>query len=197
MARRVYSLAEKEAAVRAVLVDGGSSRDVAAALGMPVGTLRTWVRRADIDRRGQQWRESVGPHFAFLLTRGFAVTEVNAEDWWDIRVRYESPAAGVVVVLSFEFGRVEVFLMRARPPGSPPARDSGKWFLDDLVALREPGGPTAPAGLDTPAVTKALGYWADALRRLGSDFVAGDLTVLAELDRIQQARIARHAARSE
>ncbi len=193
MARRVYSLAEKEAAVRAVLVDGGSSRDVAAALGMPVGTLRAWVRRADIDRRGQQWRESVGPHFDFLLTRGFAVTEVNAEDWWDIRVRYESPVAGVMVVLSFEFGRVEVFLMRARPPG----HDSEKWFLDDLVALREPGEPTAPTGLDTPAVTQALGYWADALRRLGSDFVAGDLTVLAELDRIQQARIARHAARSE
>ena len=196
MARRVYSPAEKEAAVRAVLVDGGRSRDVAAALGMPVGTLRTWVRRADIQRRGQQWRELAGAHFDFLLEHGFAVTEVNAEDWWDIRVRYESSAAAVVVVLSFEFGRVEVFLAHARPAGPQPAHAAGQWFLDDLVALREPDGPAAPVGLDTPVVARALAYWADTLRRLGSDFVAGDLTVLAELDRIQQARIARHAAGS-
>ncbi len=192
--RRTYSTADRERAVRMV-DDGRSAAAVARELGLDAGTLRRWVRTA----RGNEWAAQVARRFGFLTRHGFALTDVDASEWWEVRVTYRSPRSAVAVIRSNEFRRVEVELMRL-VDGDLPAYpifvvDSvplNTFYADDLLVLRglDPAEIAAgQGGLSAQQVEAQLAFWSSALREYGQYFLAGDLRVLDELESMVRGRV--------
>lgn len=197
--RRRYSAEEKEAAVRLVRESGRTSKDVGSELGINSHTLARWVRADYIERRGQDWAKRVRPHFDFLTGYDFTLTDITAENWWQVAVIYRSPVSAVDVVKSFEFQRVELSLMRLVDGGLPAYPvfivDSvpvDTFLADWLLELR--GNPTLQAGrgLQDVEVEAQLAFWAAALRDYGADFLAGDLAVLDQLEQMIRGNARRH-----
>jgi hypothetical protein len=179
-------------------VDSGrTSAAVARELGMSARSLATWVRADWIARRGQDWSERVRTHFDFLSGHGFAVTDIQAADWWQVSVIYRSSTAAVRVAFNIEYERVDLELMRLvdhELPAYPifvvdlvPVHT----FHADLLLLLRGDPDRVPAeicGLDETQVQAQLIFWAAALRQYGGDFLAGDLDVLDQLERMIRDR---------
>jgi hypothetical protein len=197
--RRRYSVEEREAAVRLVRESGRTATDVGQELGINPGTLARWVRADFIQRRGQEWAERVRRHFDFLTEYGFTLTDVEGEHWWKVAVTYRSARSAVEVALSFEYVRVDLTLLRL-VDGELPAYpifvvDSvpiHTFHADWLVQLRAGPDRQPTHGLGDAEVEAQLGFWAAALREYGADFLAGDLAVLDELERLIRDNARRH-----
>ena len=195
--RRRYSAEEKAAAVRMVVDSGRTSAAVARELGITARSLAAWVRADWVARRGQDWSERVRAHFDFLAEHGFTVTDVQATDWWQVSVVYRSSMSAVRVACNFEYQRVDLELMRLVDHELPDYPifvvdqvPVNTFHADWLLLLR--GDPDrAPAeiyGLSETQVQAQLIFWAAALREYGSDFLAGDLDVLDQLERLIRDR---------
>lgn len=196
--RRRYSDAEKAHAIRAVIDSSRSVVDIASELGVGAGTLRRWVRTYRHDAAAEAWAEQVERHFGFIDRFGFVLTSVDASNLWEVRATYRSERAALAVIRSVEFQRVEVQLMRLIDGELPEypifVVDSvavNTFYVDDLVALRRADADQVLArqhGLLAEEVEDQLTFWSDALREHGQDFLAGDLRVLDELERLVRDR---------
>lgn len=147
--------------------------------------------------KGEQWARKVEERFNYLADFGFARLSVSDDSFWEIRVTFKSDVSAMAVIRSVEFDRVEVELMRlvngALPEYPIFVVDSvavNTFYLDDLVALRSPDWPVGAGGLSEASVDRQLAEWAIALRQHGADFLAGDLSVLDQLEAIVRARAA-------
>jgi hypothetical protein len=187
--RRRYSAEEKEAAVRLVRQSGRTSKDVGQELGVNARTLASWVRADFIERRGRDWANRVRPHFDFLIDFGFTLTDISGQDWWQVTATYRSDVSAVVVAFSVEYVRVDMSLLRL-VDGELPAYpifivDSvpvNTFHADWLLKLRGDPGTEPGGGLNDAEVEAQLAFWAQVLRTLGRDFLAGDLAVLDQLE---------------
>jgi hypothetical protein len=198
MRRRRYSPEEKERAVREVIDSPRPAAAVARDRGINPSTLRRWVREA----AGKQWAEQVGRHFGFLARYGFAVTGIDGSTWWEVRVTYRSPRSAVAVIRSVEFQRVEVQLIRLVDSELPEypifVVDSvpvNTFYTDDLLGLRLDGAGDVLAsqhGLEPQEVEAQLAFWSEVLRDYGGDLLAGDLSVLDELEQMVRDRARQH-----
>jgi len=198
MRRRRYSPEEKERAVREVIDGPRPAAAVARDRGINPSTLRRWVRAAE----AKQWAEQVERHFGFLARYGFAVTDIDASTWWEVRVTYRSPQSAVAVIRSVEFQRVEVQLMRLVAGELPEypifVGDSvpvNTFYADDLLGLRPDGADEVLAsrhGLLPQEVEAQLAFWSEVLRDYGGDLLAGDLSVLDELEQMVRDRARQH-----
>lgn len=196
--RRRYSAEERERAVRAASEGSRPAAAVARELGINPGTLRRWLRIAS----GSEWADRVERHFGFLTRYGFARTDVDTSNWWAVRVTYRSRRSALAVIRSYEFDRVEVELMRlvdGELPGHPVfVVDSvpvHRFLADDLLVLRRPDADEVLArqrGVSDREIEAQLAFWSKALREHGQDFLAGDLGVLDELERIVRDRVRQH-----
>jgi hypothetical protein len=200
MARRHrYSAQERETAVRLVRESGRTSRDVAQELGINSRTLAGWVRADFLERRGREWAKHVRPHFDFLIDHGFTMTGIEARNWWQVTVTYRSDVSAVVVALSFEYLRVEVSVLRL-VDGELPAYpifvvDSvpvNTFLADWLLKLRGDPGNEPDRGVGSDEVEAQLAFWATSLQQYGGDFLAGDLTVLDQLEQMIRDNARRH-----
>jgi hypothetical protein len=195
--RRRYSAEEKAAAVRMVVDSGRTSAAIARELGLNARSLAAWVRADWIARRGQDWSERVRRHFDFLTEHGFTVTDVQAADWWHVSVIYRSSTAAVRVTFSIEYQRVDLELMRLVDHDLPDYPifvvdhvPVNMFHADWLLLLRgDPDRvPAEICGLSDQQVEAQLIFWAAALREYGGDFLAGDLDVLDQLERMIRDR---------
>jgi len=195
--RRRYGAEEKAAAVRMVVDSGRTSAAIARELGLNARSLAAWVRADWIARRGQDWLERVRTHFDFLTQHGFTVTDVQATDWWQVCVVYRSSMSAVRVACNFEYQRVDLELMRLVDHELPDYPifvvdqvPVNTFHADWLLLLRgDPDRiPAEICGLSDEQVEAQLIFWAAALREYGSDFLAGDLDVLDELERMIRER---------
>lgn len=189
--RRRFSDEEKQEAVRLVRQRGRTSKSVADELGINPRTVARWVRAEVVEERGQTWVNRVRPHFDFLVGHGFTLTDVVAENWWEVTVTYRSVVSAVEVALSFEYQRVDLSLLRLVDGELPryPVFIVDSVPIDTFVAdwlLELRGDPTRQPGrgLDDGDVEAQLGFWAGALREYGTDFLAGDLSVLDQLEQM-------------
>jgi hypothetical protein len=181
-------------AVGAVLDEGRSAVIVAGELGVSASTVRRWVARVRDERRGRWWSVQVEPVFDFLADLGFALVDVHASDWWEIRATYRAEQAALIVVYSLEFQRVEVRLIRAALLDLP-SLSNGRAFLfgvpgmgghlaDGLLTQREPQRKLRLriiqryGGLEPERVAAALRFWADVVLDCATDYLHGDLSVL-------------------
>ncbi len=192
-----YSADEKAAAVRMVVDSGRTSAAVARELGISARSLAAWVRADWIARRGQDWSERVRTHFDFLTEHGFTVTDIQATDWWRVSVIYRSSTAAVRVAFNIEYQRVDLDLMRlvdhelpAYPIFVVDQVPVNMFHADWLLRLRgDPDRvPAEICGLSETQVRAQLIFWAAALREYGGDFLAGDLDVLDQLERMIRER---------
>jgi hypothetical protein len=159
------------------------------------------VREAE----GKQWAEQVERHFGFLARYGFALTDIDASTWWQVQVTYRSPQSAVAVIRSVEFQRVEVQLMRLVDGELPEypifVVDSvpvNTFYADDLLGLRLDGADGVLAsqhGLGPQEVEAQLAFWSEVLRDYGGDLLAGDLSVLDELEQTVRDRARQHPRR--
>ena len=198
MRRRRYSAEDKERAVREVIDSVCPAATVARARGISPSALRRWVREAE----GKQWAEQVERHFGFLARHGFTFTDTDTSTWWDVRVTYRSPRSAVAVIRSVEFQRVEVQLMRLVDGELPEypifVVDSvpvNTFHADDLLGLRLDGADEVLAsqhGLEPHDVEAQLAFWSKVLRDYGGDLLAGDLSVLDELEQMVRDRARQH-----
>jgi hypothetical protein len=196
--RRRYCPEEKERVVREVIDSARLVAAVARDLSISPSALRRWVREAE----GKQWAEQVERHFGFLARYGFAVTDIEASTWWEVRVTYRSPRSAVAVIRSVEFQRVEVQLMRLADGELPEypifVVDSvpvNTFYADDLLELRLDGADEVLAsqhGLEPQEVEAQLAVWSEVLRDYGGDLLAGDLSVLDELEQMVRDRARQH-----
>lgn len=191
-----YAAEVRSRAVEMVLDGGRDVKAVAAELGVPASTMHKWVRTGRCQRRGQWWAQQVAPVFDFLAGYGFALVDVQAGDWWEIRALYRAERAALIVVYSREFRRVEVRLIRSAPLDLPDL-SNGRVFLfgvpglhghlaDGLLQRRQPNGKPhleivqAHVGLEPDRVASALRFWADVVREDAADFLHGDLSLLEQ-----------------
>jgi len=151
-----------------------------------------------VARAAKAWERQVREHFDFLVEHGFRYDHVE-EKWWAITARYLSPTLGVEITRSVEFDRVEISLLRlvdGKLPGyeiwiteSPPNRV----LFDNVLIARAPEvdeASRALGGLSRDAVEKQLLFWADALRSVAPDFLAGDDAPLRDGERVIRQRVA-------
>jgi transposase-like protein len=198
MRQRKYSAGERERAVREVVDSSRPSAAVARDRSISPSTLRRWVREAE----GKQWAEQVERHFGFLARYGFAVTGIDASTWWEVRVTYRSPHSAIAVIRSVEFERVEVQLMRLVDGELPEypifVVDSvpvNTFYAADLFGLRLAGADEVLAsqhGLEPEQVEAQVAFWSQVLRDHGGDLLAGDLSVLDELEQRVRDRAGQH-----
>jgi hypothetical protein len=197
--QRRYSNEERDRAVALVRESGRTATDVAQELGINARTLARWVRADHIERRGQHWANRVRPHFDFLTGYGFALTDVVGEDWWKVAVIYRSARAAVEVALNFEYVRVDLTLLRlvdGELPGYPifvvDSAPVHTFHADWLLRLRASPDEQPTKGVNDAEAQAQLVFWAAALREHGADFLAGDLSVLDQLEHLIRDNARRH-----
>ena len=151
--------------------------------------------------RAERWRRSVDPHFGFLTGLGSRGRSRSERSAWSVWVQYRSASAAVRVSRSNEFIRCEVELIRL-VDGSVPAYpiwitdDRIDWtLLDNVVEVRRPDLAAEAArhrGLGPAEVEDLLAYWAQVLRDVAGDFLAGDLAAIDEAGALVRSRVAEH-----
>jgi hypothetical protein len=147
--------------------------------------------------------ERVARHFDYLPAFGFAVVSIEESSIGELRVTYKSRRAAVAVVVSNEYTRAEVQLMRL-VDGELPEYPSllvdslllHTFYLDDLLLLRIPDVREAVQLQHGPCnaeIDAQLAFWSTSLRRHGEDFLRGDLRVLDEMERLVRERAGQSA----
>lgn len=185
--RRRYTGEEKDVAVQLVLNSGQTYAATAQQLGIGVGTLKGWVHAERVRRRGQDWLNRVRPYFDFLHEYGFDQVDVEADRWWRVRVTYRSTVNAVAIDYSIESVCVELFLIKVVDGELADVQGADAGWLLTLGHERQ----RAPKGLSDSEVEAGLAFWSDALPRYASGYLSGDLSVLHDIDRAIERRIAR------
>jgi hypothetical protein len=153
-----------------------------------------------VARAAKAWERRVREHFDFLVEHGFRFGHVEASTW-AMTALYLSPTLGLEVTRNVEFDRVELQLLRlvkGEVPeyeiwltDSPPNRV----LFDNVLIARAPEvdeASRALGGLSRDAVEKQLLWWADALRSVAPDFLAGDDAALRDGERVIRQRVAEN-----
>ena len=142
----------------------------------------------------ESWRLTVEPHFRFLDDFGFRLTDLIGDSPWEIWVQYTSTESAIQVIRSIEFDRDEVVLLRLLNGQVPPysaGTVSGlgyRTLFDNVLEAR--GQPALESGgLDPQDVDRQLTYWAESVRQVAPDFLAGDLLAINEAAAIVDDRM--------
>jgi transposase-like protein len=185
----------RERAVEAVAAANGRVAPVARELGVPSATVRQWV----LEHNAADWAARVSIAFRYLKRCGFRFNGAEATIWEE-RATYRSDRSAVSVVKDYQGPRVEVELMRLVDGELPPievfiveSQPVNRFYVDELIRLRAPDGEAVVARLvNLPTFEDQLTFLAAALRRHGRDFLAGDLSVFDDLERIVRDEVREH-----
>jgi hypothetical protein len=164
---------------------------VARDLGVTSATVTRWV----LEHNAVDWAARVSVQFRYLKRWGFRFSGADAT-MWEERVTYRSDRSAINVVKDYQGPRVEVELIRLVHRELPPPEvfivesdPVNRFYVDELIRLRQRDGEAALAQLtDMPTFDDQLKFLAAALRRHGADFLAGELGVLDDLERIVRKR---------
>jgi len=185
----------RERAVSAIAAANGRVAPVARALGVTSATVRQWV----LEHNAVDWAARVSVAFRYLKRWGFRFSGADATVWEE-RATYRSDRSAIDVIKDYQCPRVEVELMRLLDGELPPpevfivdSQPVNRFYVDELIRLRQRDGEAVLAQLTTmPTFDDQLTFLAAALRRHGADFLAGDLSVLDELERIVREGVREH-----
>lgn len=142
-------------------------------------------------------------HFGFLES-AFGMSVIGADDSsnWETSITYARDPICVIVRYSVEFDRAEVELVQLVDHEVPKVpifvhaeTPTNRALLDLLLEIRAPVEAeqlAALTGLGNSAVQKALNFQAVALQTYGRDFLAGETSVFADIDRLIKARVAKN-----
>jgi len=153
-----------------------------------------------VARIDKAWESRVREHFDFLVEHGFRFDHVEASTWATTAV-YLSSVLGLEVTRSVEFERVEIELVRltdgALPEHEVWVTDNplNRILFDNVLIARAPELDEASRtlkGLSNEDEGKQLRFWADALRSVAPDFLAGDDAALREGDQVIRQRVAEN-----
>jgi hypothetical protein len=149
----------------------------------------------------EPWRRRVTAHFSFLEEHDFApAPAMDFANATGLRVVYAGTTTAVAIELSYEFGRVGVLLARLRDGAFPP---TPRWILEGgarqeldqvllgiVVRLRAPevwAATQKVRGLSEVQIEKQLKIWAEVLRRIAPEFLAGDTAALTDGEHVIHA----------
>jgi len=188
----------RERAVRAVAAANGRVAPVARELGVPSSAVRGWI----LEHNAADWATLVAYHFRYLKRWGFQLSGADATVWEE-HATFRSNLCAIDVIKDYQGPRVEVELMRLVDGELPEPEvfvvDServNRFYVDELIKLRQADGEDALARLaGMSTFDDQLKFFAAALRRVGADFLAGDLGVLDELERRIRTRVREHPQR--
>ena len=163
-------------------------------------------RAAEIQARGEAWRAQVDKHFAYLQTcYGFEPTKIEAENWWVVRVVYQTPISAVYVDFSVEYQAVEVTLAclldKADPAYPHPSKTDNpglRFDLTDLLRIRALHlvlQTRKIRGLGKEQVEASLAFLAHALNEHAEDFLRGDFSIFVALHELLEKRVQGHQRR--
>ncbi len=147
------------------------------------------------------WQRTVAPHFDFLTEHGFRPLPTKDGSFWATSCHYGSATAAVEVTRSNEFRRVEVSLIRLVDGAIPPypiwvtSEPLHHTLLDNVLeACQSPmlNDSALAYGLGARDIQRQLVFWADALRIVAPEFLAGDLSAIDEAEDVIRARVAEH-----
>ena len=147
-----------------------------------------------MSREARRWEAAVKPHFDFLTGYGFRLDHVE-DRWWATTAVYLSPTLGILVTRSVEFRRVELTLMRLVDGKVPEPevwiteRRLDRVLFDNILEARRPDLEQLPAGLENEAAEDQLRLYAELLRTIVPDFLAGSDAALVEGERVIRARV--------
>jgi hypothetical protein len=154
----------------------------------------------NVARAAKGWERRVRGHFDFLVEHGFRFDRVETNSWATTAL-YLSPALGLEVTRSVEFDRVEIELIRLVEGELPEYevwvtdRTLNRVLFDNVLVARAPEldeASRALSGLSTEGEETQLRFWADALRSVAPDFLAGDDAPLREGDQVIRQRVAEN-----
>ena len=147
-----------------------------------------------------KWRKMVASHFDFVMDHGFEPAGVH-DGFRATWCSYRSSNAVIRVTRSDEFGRAEVSLIRLVDDEVPPypiwvtSEPLNHALLDNVLeARRSPllEDSKRMSGLDDMALERQLAFWAEALRTVAPDFLAGSLSAIDEAESVVRARVAEN-----
>jgi hypothetical protein len=149
-------------------------------------------------RVAKRWERRVRPHFDFVIDRGLRLDHV-ADGFWATSAVYLSAALGLEVTRSVEFDRVEIILIRLVDGQLPEPevwvtdRPINRVLFDNVLVARAPDlVDQVPTGLSRRAVEKQLRLWAELLRSIAPDFLAGNDAALVEAEQVIRQRVAEN-----
>lgn len=154
------------------------------------------MSRADV-----KWQETVAPLFDFLVEHGFWPLPTIGGSFWATSCHCISAEAAVKVTRSNSFGRVEVSLIRLVDGAIPPypiwvtSEPLHHTLLDNVPEARQSpmlNDPTLAGGLSASDIQRQLVFWAEALRTVTPEYLAGDLSAIDEAEVVIKARAAEH-----
>jgi hypothetical protein len=137
----------------------------------------------------------------FLINHGFTNVTTDDSSFWSLWVQYASGGAAVRISKSNEFRRSEVQLIRLVDGEVPPypiwiGSDRIDWILlDNVLEARRADLQHAAllmTGLQDREIDAQLAFWADSLRDVCPDFLAGDFAAIDEAGAIIRARVREH-----
>jgi hypothetical protein len=144
---------------------------------------------------GKPWESLVRRHFDFLREFGFRLDRVE-EKWWATSAVYRSDVLGVEVARSVEFGRVELTLLRLVHGELPEVEvwvsdaPLNRVLFDNVLEARKSAllGDLG-SGLSDEEVEEQLGLYAELLRTVVPDFLAGSDGALLEGEAVIRERV--------
>lgn len=154
---------------------------------------------AYMGKEAAKWLKAVDPYFGFLTGQGFGSRDLDDSSFWSIWAQYRSETSAIRISKSNEFVRAEVHLIRLVNGEVPPypiwiTDDRIDWtLLDNVVEARQPDlmrEVTRLRGLKPSELDEQLHFWAQVLRDVAGDFLAGDFAPLDEAGAIVRARVA-------
>jgi hypothetical protein len=152
-------------------------------------------------RRATKWRNRVEAHFLFVADYGFTTVDVDDSSFWSLYTQFRSSTAAIRVSRSIEFQRCEVELIRldaGQVPSYPIwiTEDRIDWaLLDSVVEVRRPElmpEVKSHIGLRPAQIEAQLAFWAEVLRAVAGDFLAGDFAAIDEAAALSRRRVAEH-----
>jgi hypothetical protein len=147
-----------------------------------------------------RWRSTVSRYFTFLESE-FHMRVIATDDSsnWETSVTYGRDPIAVIVRYNVEFDRAEIELVQLIDHQVPKVpifvhqdTPTNRALLDLLLVVRAPTEAEqlkALTGLSKGAIERALSFQAAALQRYGRDFLDGDTSVFADIDRLIKARV--------
>ncbi len=149
----------------------------------------------------EKWLNRVEPHFEFLHPLGFTDVDVDDSSFWSTWVQYRSATAAIRICKSNEFVRAEVYLIRLVNGEAPPypiwiTDDRIDWaLLDNVVEARDPdlmSDVKKQTGLKPSQLDEQLRFWAQVLRDVAGDFLAGSFAPMDVAAALIRSRVAAH-----
>lgn len=145
-------------------------------------------KTAKIQAQAESWRASVEPYFGYLVTKySFRFIKVEAENWWVIRMIYQTDTTRVNIDFSIEFQRVEVHLDSLKAE-NPPYR----CLLDNLLAVRARHllrDLDKIRGLRDEQVKASLILLGQAVDEYASDILQGDFSIFPVIEEGNNRRV--------